>query len=151
MTTRREEFINGMSFTLESLEVIWCKLVTPDEFEGKKRWKLTAILPDALADSMEKAGMNVKVTKEDVPRRCIDSYRNCVTRKGKTLSMIKVMDESGAEIDGAIVGNGSVCDLNVSARYCTVGGKEHCPLRLDSVIVKKLVPYNVKGGESPFK
>jgi len=150
MTTRREEFVDGMSYTLKNMKVEWCKLVTPDEFEGKKFWTLMVMLPSSLAESMAEAGMNVKFTKDDTPRAYIQAKRNCKTKKGKQLTAPIVRDEDGEEIDGNIVGNGSVCDLNVNSRYCTVGGREHCPLRLDSVTVKKLVVYNAEGGESPF-
>ena len=150
MTTRREEFIEGMSYTLENMKVEWCKLVTPDEFEGKKKWCLNIMLTDKLAEDMSEAGMNVKFTKEDTPRPFVVAYRYTETKKGKAIPMPRCFDEAGLEMDGATIGNGSVCDINVNSQYCTVAGKEHCPLRLDSVVVKELVVYNKEGGESPF-
>ena len=150
MTTRREEFIEGMSYTLKDQKVQWCNLVTPDEFEGKKFWKLTIVLNSALAESMAEAGMPVKFTKDDTPLSILVVKRNCKTKKGKELAMPKVFDENGEEIDGSMVGDGSICDVNVTSRYVTVGGKEHCPTYLDSVTVKKLVVKNLGGGESPF-
>ncbi len=149
MKNRREEFIEGLSYTLKDQKVIWCKLVEPDEFEGKLFWKLTILLDKKLAKAMEDCGMNVKETKDDPPRLIISAKKNCETKKG-SLTAPSVLDESGEPLDGSLIGDGSICDVNVYSRYVMVGGREHCPMYLDSIVVKELVTNEV-GGESPFE
>ena len=61
-----------------------------------------------------------------------------------------VGDDGETPVDGSKVGNGSIVNLNVYAKYWEVNGETFLPLRLNSVQIVKLVEYTGGTGFKPI-
>ena len=148
-----KDFIEGRKFTLSNVKVEWAYLVKPDKSFNKSIWKITGRLEEAMAMSMLDAGFNVKNTKDgnkfkagDAEYFFIECTKKTHTKEGKEMTPPDVKDRDGeTDVDGSRVGNGSVCNINIFARYTEVNGKTFLPAYLNAVQVLELVMYNPTG------
>ncbi len=156
----KQEFIEGMPYTLSNMEIRHAHLKRTDTpvFEGKpgkEKWYVDALVEPAMAQSMLDSGMKVKPFSEDDPQQYIRATRLVKTTKGKAMKPPKITDmETGEPIDGDTIGDGSIVNLKVYSKYCKVMGQMYCPVRLNEVEVVKLVEYSRSDGESegnPFE
>lgn len=146
-------FLEMFEFDLDNVEIYYAFLFKPDT-KYESCWKATIILPDSLALEMKNLGFNVRDKKfGDETKQVIVAKRKTHTREGKAMYPPKVVDAGTADSDPQYwdenvgIGNGSVCNLKVAARYVDVGGKTRLPLYLNSVQVVEHKPYD----SSPFK
>ena len=145
-------FESKTKFTISNVPIFYAKIFEDhyDDYEGKLRYKLTMQLDPALAGRMESSGFNIKFSDEG--GAYLDAFRNHKTKDGKVLPPPKVVFEDGSTYDKEVhgfIGNGTVCDLEVSAQYYTMKQKQgkqmvdvtYLPCYLDKVIIKEFVPY----------
>lgn len=152
MTTIREDFVKGKIFPLPNLEVEWCHLTKPDTKFGKSQWELTCRLPEQLATDMKEAGFNVKKKSDHAKFQAgapdywfIVAYRKTQTSKGVALTPPKIFERDGKTLFEGLVGNGTVLNVKISAKYVEVSGEMKLPCRLVSAQIVTLVPYGDDG------
>lgn len=150
---RDSRFDEMFEFDLNNMECHYIYLFKPDtKFESV--WKVTVVLPEALATEMASKGFNVvdkEINGKEV--KCIVAKRKTHTRDGKAMYPPKVFD-AGTQTEApkywpedVAIGNGSRLNLKVAATYREISGKTRLPLYLNAAQVVKHVPY----GGSPFK
>ena len=146
-----EEYIEGANFVLKDVPVKWAHVLEPDtKFEHA--WKIDAILDKDMADSMAAAGFGVK--ESDDGEFSLTIKTKCKTKNGKDNRAPKVVGRDLAPFTEPI-GNGSVCNIKVWAKYIEVSGKTYLPAYLDGVQVVDHVAYDASGfenldGNAPF-
>ena len=150
--TIREEFVKGKIIALPNLEVEWCHVQKPDTQFGKSQWEMTCRLPETLALEMKEVGFNVKKKSQGKNFKAgsedywfIVAYRKTQTAKGEPLTPPKIFKRDGQTIEEALIGNGSICNVKISAKYVEVSGEMKLPCRLISAQVVKLVPFGDAG------
>ena len=155
MATIREDFIKGKIVTFPNLEVEWCHVTKPDTGFGKSQWEITCRLPDSLAEEMREVGFNVKKKSEmkkykagDPDYYFIVAYRKTQTSKGQQLDPPKIFERDGRTLNTGLIGNGSILNVKVSAKYIEVSGETKLPCRLISAQIVELVPYGDGGFEA---
>ena len=134
-----DQFIAGASFTMKDRPVKWA-MVLPDHPDTKyeHRWKVDIVLDEAWKNNLQKAGFNVYQDGDgDWILRVIKKVK---TRAGKTQSPPTLISEEGEPVTTAI-GNGSICDIRVYAKYNTVAGKTFLNAYLNKVTVKEHLVY----------
>jgi hypothetical protein len=138
----RDEFIDGEEFVLSNVPCKWASLIRPDtRFEHV--WKIDAILTKDQADRMKAVGFNVKQDKEgDWFIRC---KKKVQTKSGSPMEPPRVVGRDGATPFTEEVGNGSIVNIKVFAKYKEVNGQTHLPAYLNAVQVLEHVPYNSSG------
>lgn len=95
---------------LMNVKVKWAKLVTPDEYKGKKKWSVN-IYPSTDEQWKELTEAGVRVRKEkDTGVEFILGQRNCITTRGEAVTPPQVVDIYRNPFNGQI-GNGSVCNI----------------------------------------
>lgn len=139
---------NGVRFDIPNAELFYAK-VTPDnldEYEGKKRYKVTLRFDKELMEKFEDAGMNVKETEDG--DKVIDTFRNYEYAKSKELLPPPVLVfADGTKYDPSehgLIGNGTKATVSVSSKYIKVGKNWYLPLYLDKITFTDFVSY---GGE----
>ena len=152
---KRPEFEEGKQFDLKDVQVQWCYLAEPDtKFEHC--WKLTARLNESLAKSMMAAGFNVKHSSalKDFEAGNDEYYyleckSKCKTKEGKDNKPPFVKGRDGkTNVDGGVVGNGSICNVRIFAQYKEVSGTLHLPAYLNGVQVVTLCEYTPNSFDS---
>lgn len=142
------KFESKCKFVIENVPVYYAMLFEDfrDNYEGKETYKITALLPDGLADKMEASGFNIK--EDDEGHKFLDCKRNCKLKSGKEMPPPIIVWDDGSKFDrdeAGSIGNGTVCDLHVTAQYTKVGKVTHLPCYLDKVVIKEFVPYDGGG------
>ena len=140
-------FVDMFEFPLNGIETLYAFLFTPDT-KYESCWKATLVLPDEMAESMRKVGFNVRTKEFDGElKNIIVAKRKTHTRDGKAMYPPKVYDAGTEGSDpqawpkDVAIGNGSICNFIVAARYVEVGGKTRLPLYLNQVQVVEHVAY----------
>ena len=93
-----------------NVKVKWAKLVTPDDYKGKKKWVVN-IYPstDEQWKELTEAGVRVRQEK-DTNVEYVIGQRNCITTKGEVVTPPQVVDIYRNPFNGQI-GNGSICNI----------------------------------------
>ena len=148
----RKDLIKGKKFPIPNVFVEWCHLVKPDTGFGKSQWELTLRLPEKLAFDMRAAGFNVRHTDGkkkfkagDEEYYFIVAYRKTVTSKGVELTPPKVFERDGKTIFEGLIGNGSKCNVKISAKYLEISGETKLPCRLVAIQLVDLVEFGNDG------
>jgi hypothetical protein len=146
------KFDEMYDFDLNGVQIRWPHLFKPDT-AYESVWSVDIILPEKLAADMAKVGFLVKETEVDGEKvKFIKAKRKTHKKDGSPMYPPRVYDSGTPDRDpqkwdpNIAIGNGSVCNVKVAARYLEVGGKTRLPLYLNSVQVVNHVPYN----NSPF-
>lgn len=93
---------------LYNVKVMFPKLVTPDNFKGKKSWKVNIYpMPDQM-DDLKAEGVRIRTDKAG--NEYIIGQRNCISKKGEKVSPPEVVDMFKQPFDRQ-VGNGSICNI----------------------------------------
>ena len=149
-----EAFIKGDEFTIQRCKVKWA-MVQADRPDTKYEhcWKCNIILDEEWKDNLLKSGFKVHQDKDG--DWVLVVKRKCKTRDGKTQSPPKVVGIDGRTKVEDAVGNGSLCNIIVYAKYQTVNSKTTLQAYLNAIQVLDLVPYEGGGGfkdetEAPF-
>ena len=150
--TVRKEFIKGKIFPIMNVDIEWAHVTKPDTQFGKSQWEITMRLPEKLANDMLDAGFNVKkksdgkkFKKGDEDYFFIVAYRKTQTSKGVKLDPPKVFERDGQTLYTGLIGNGSKCNVKISAKYLEISGETKLPCRLVSIQVVDLVAYGNDG------
>lgn len=93
---------------LYNVKVMFPKLVTPDDYKGKKAWKVNIYPKADQLDDLRNAKVRIRTDKEGV--EYIVGQRNCISKKGEKVSPPEVVDMFKRTFVGQ-VGNGSICNV----------------------------------------
>jgi len=147
--TKNEAFEGkGMKFTMFAAPIMFAKITEEnmDDYEGKLRFKVTIVVDSEMGPKMEENGFNVK--QDDDGNYLVDAYKLRITGKGddmKTNGPPDVVFADGTKWDykehGGI-GNGTIADVEVFAKYVKVGKEWRLPLYLNKIILVDFVAYN---------
>ena len=151
--TKNPRFISKKSveFPLDMVEVWYAHLNRPDT-KYENAWKVNIILPKATADSFLAVGFNVK-EKDFKDGKGVRSFviakKKTHTASGDALYAPKIFQQNGKDLwdKDTNIGNGSIMNLKVAARYMEINGKTLLPLYINSGQVVNLVEYI----SSPFE
>lgn len=141
-----EAFVDGETFVIKNRPVKWAK-VDPEFPDTKYEpcWKVDIVLDEEWKDNLTKSGFNIhQDTDGDWVLRC---KRKVKTMKGKTQTPPRVVGLDGRTPFTEAIGNGSICNIEVFAKYNEVAGKTHLTSYLNAIQVANHVPY---GGGSSF-
>lgn len=143
-------------FTLPKVECAYLYLFTPDTAFNDSKWKVTMFLSDAVAAKLQKVGFNVKTwgTKEGKEpskydgRQYLVASRKTHTKEGKTMYPPKVYEADGRTYwdKDVAIGNGSICNVVVAAKYMEIKGETILPCYLNHIQIEVHEEYN----SSPF-
>jgi hypothetical protein len=141
----RQEFVEGEVFALINVKVKWAALNKPDtRFEPC--WKVDAVLSPDQAEKMKAVGFRIRQDADgDWVLRC---KKKCRTKSGQPMEAPRVVGRDGVTPFTENIGNGSVMNINVFAKYIEVAGKTHLPAYLNEAQVVEHVPYT--GGSPGF-
>jgi hypothetical protein len=141
---RIEKFEEGCVLPITNRPVKWASLITPDT-KFDPCWKIDIVLTKEQADKMKSAGFKVRQdTDGDWILRAKKKVR---TKSGQPMSAPTVVGRDGVTPFTENVGNGSICNVNIFAKYIEVSGQTYLPAYLNEVQVVEHVPY---GGGSGF-
>jgi hypothetical protein len=144
-----EAFVKGAAFTIEDRPVKWA-MVLPEHPDTKyeHRWKVDVVLDEAWKENLQKAGFNIYQDGDgDWILRVIKKVK---TRAGKTQAPPTVVAKDGTPVT-VPVGNGSVCDTRVYAKYNTVAGKTFLNAYLNKLTVNEHVLYEGGADDVDFE
>jgi hypothetical protein len=135
----------GSVLPITNRPVKWAALINPDtKFEAC--WKLDVVLTKEQAEKMLAVGFGVKVDKDG--DHVLRVKKKCRTKKGDLMTPPTVVGRDGQTPFTENVGNGSICNINIFAKYIEVNGNTYLPAYLNEVQVLEHVPYNGGGGFS---
>ena len=137
-----KRFIAGDNITLRNVKVRWAHLQTPDTMY-KPMFSVECILEPADAAVLTELGMNVK-DSEDGPFIKAKTY--VTTQAGKKNRPPRIVGKNPKEPFTDEVGNNSVCNVIIWAKYRKVKGEIHLPAYLDAVQVIEHVEYTGNSG-----
>ena len=128
-----EDYVKGVEFPLNNVKVIWADIMadSPDT-KYEACWKLDAVLEKGMAKSMEAAGFGVK---EKDGEFTLTIKKKCRTKAGKEQAPPSVVGRDGRTPFTEDVGNGSVCNVIVFAKYNEVKGITYLTPYLNGVQV----------------
>jgi hypothetical protein len=134
-----DKFIEGEVFPLTNVPCKWASLKDPDtRFEHC--WKVDLILTKEQAEKMKAVGFNVKQDSEG--EWYLRAKKKTKTKSGTPLEPPRVVSRDGSTPFTERIGNGSILNVNIFAKYLEVNGKTHLPAYLNEVQVVEHVPYS---------
>lgn len=132
---------------IDNVEVMWAHLIQPDTAFGGNKWCVDIVLPEELAADMEAAGFNMKQLKDKdkkvIHQNVVTAKREVATSKGtnKPPALFGPDGSPGWDKD---IGNGSICNLKLTARKWPVSST--ITLYVEQVQVVKHVEFEAGGG-----
>ena len=134
---------NYVKFKLTNVKVFWAKVHEPDtKYEHK--WCVDIHLEDALAEELKKLGFDIKdKTNKDgtVTKNLFKVSKKCRTAKGVENKPPQVVGQDGKTPFTEQIGNGSIVNLNLSAKAWPIKGTWILSAYLDGVQVVDPVEY----------
>jgi len=132
-----------VKFELKDVILEYPHLHEPDtRFDAVGKYKVNCIIPDDVASDMEYIGFNVKVND--------DGQKYVIVQRKPHLGQPKVTQDGNA-VDTRKIGNGSIANVEVSARSVTVAGRTHLPIYIEEIKIDDLVVYEGAGGSTSVK
>jgi len=136
------------SIVIRSAELFWAKLDQPvNPFNAPQpHWELQIRTRNkAEAKKWKDYGMTCSLKEDDNGSYYqVNLKRKAFTRDGVARDPVKVVDGQLMPIDGGILGNGSVGNVQIETYKYTMNGNDGIGFSLKAVQVSKLVEY--KGG-----
>jgi len=136
------------SIVIRNAELFWAKLDQPvNPFNAPQpHWEIQIRTRDKDEAKKWKAqGMNVNLKEDDSGTfNQVNLKRKAFTKNGDPREPVKVVDGQLMPIDGGVVGNGSVGNVQIDTYKYTMNGKDGIGFSIKAVQVTKLVEY--KGG-----
>jgi hypothetical protein len=159
-----EKFIKGyVNINLSNIECHWCHLVTPDIAFGNNKWCLEMRLDDTLAEQMKQLGFDVKDKMKDgvvVAKNVLKAKKEVILKSGKKQTAPTVVGPDGKTLWTEDIGNGTVCNLQLSCKAWPISGNMQMSAYVDAVQVVTHVAYSgsfsdvsgdtEKGDDVPF-
>ena len=140
----KEMFQSGayVPFTLKGVLLQWAKHLTePDtEFDPVGKYKVNCIVDEDIAREMKEIGFNVKKNKDD-------EYFVVPTRK-PDLGLPPVENVRGEAVDARKIGNGTIADVEVKAKYYPKLGR--LSIYIEKITIIDLVEYEGSGEKVSF-
>lgn len=136
-TMNDPRFEAGETLAIKNVPVRWAHLINPDTMY-QPQWSVEMLLNAADAKQMKALGFNVK-DSEDGP--FLKAKSVVTTRGGKVNRKPVLVGPDPAVPFEEEVGNGSVCNVLVYAKYVTVSGKKYLACYLNGVQVIEHVAY----------
>jgi hypothetical protein len=136
--TMRQEFIDGMEFPINGVAVKWAYLDAPDtRFEHK--YKVDLVLTKDQAEKMKAVGFKIKTDKDG--DFVLTATKKTRTKGGKVMEAPRVVGRDGQTPFTEKVGNGSIINIKIFAKYTEVSGNTFLPAYINSVQVLSHVPF----------
>ena len=136
--TMRDEFIEGDNFTLANVPVKWASLLKPDtRFEPC--YKVDLILTKDQAERMAAVGFKVRTDKDG--DKVLRVKKKTMTKSGTPMEAPSCVGPDGETIFTERIGNGSVLNVSIFAKYIEVSGTTYLPAYLNGVQVVEHVAY----------
>ena len=136
--TMRDEFIDGDNFTLANVPVKWASLLKPDtRFEPC--YKVDLILTKDQAERMAAVGFKIRTDKDG--DKVLRVKKKTMTKSGTPMEPPSCVGPDGETVFTERVGNGSVLNVSIFAKYIEVSGTTYLPAYLNGVQVVNHVPY----------
>jgi hypothetical protein len=143
----KAEFVEGAVLPLSNVKVKWAALQEPDtKFEPC--WKIDIIITEEQANNLKAVGF--KCRQDSDGDWILRAKKKVRTKSGKAQRAPLVVGRDGRTPITDNVGNGSLCNVNVYAKYVEVAGVTHLPCYLNEVQVIDLVPYSGSTGFKPI-
>ena len=134
----RDEFIEGDNFTLANVPVKWASLDKPDtRFEPC--YKADLILTKDQAERMAAVGFKIRTDKDG--DKVLRVKKKTMTKSGTPMEAPSVVGPDGETLFTQKVGNGSILNVSIFAKYIEVSGVTYLPAYLNGVQVVSHVPY----------
>jgi len=152
-----QKYADGyVKFKLTNIKVFWAKVHEPDtKFEHK--WSVDCHLEDGLAGELKKLGfaVNDKTLKDGtVIKNLFKVTKKVRTAKGVENKPPQVVGADGRTPHTEQIGNGSICNLNLSAKAWPIKGTWILSAYLDGVQVVDGVEFggfdDVSGDTNDF-
>jgi len=141
------------SIVIRNAELFWAKLDKPvNPFNAEyPHWELQIRTRDKEeAQSWKEHDMKVTLKEDDSGTFYqVNLKRKAFTRAGDARDPVKVVDGQLMPLDGGVLGNGSIGNVQIDTYKFNMNGKEGTGFSLRAVQVLKLVEY--KGNSSPFE
>ena len=138
-----QKFVEGCILPIVNRPVKWAALTQPDT-RYESCWKMDIILTKEQADALTEAGFKVKTDKDgDLILR---AKKKTHRKNGEQMSAPRVVGRDGVTPFTEMLGNGTICNVNLYCKYVEVQGTTYLPARLNEVQVVKHIPY---AGASP--
>ena len=135
------KYLKGyVKMKLSNVTVHWAHLLKPDTAFNGNKWHLTASLSDELAEALRKEGFTI-VDKGTI-KNVLKVKKEALTAKGVANEPPFIVGPDGRTPFTQEVGNGSICNLLISAKAWTVRGATMISAYLDGVQVVSHVPYS---------
>ena len=137
-----------VNFNLSNIECFWVHLdpKSPDTAFGNNKWCLEMRLPDEVAAQLKALGFTV-VDKTDkdgvVVKNIFKAKKEVLTKSGDMQQPPRVVGPDGRTPwdFNEVIGNGTICNLQLSAKAWPIKGKWQMGCYVVAVQVVNYVPY----------
>lgn len=141
---RVEAFVEGQTFIIENVIVDWASVFKPNT-RFRPEWSVQIRVPGDTVQKFFDVGFRLKQQPDG--SYTLRARRYCRLDNGDELAPPEVVDADNnpwSETRG-LIGNGSLCNVMVRAKYTTYQGVEGLSCYLEGLQVINLVPYEAKG------
>lgn len=139
-----------VQFRLNNVEVWWAKVHKPDTAFGNNRYTIDMHLEDAVAKQMIAEGFSVKDKEAkdgSTIKNVLRAKKDAITKNGTPQKAPEVVGPDGKTPFTEDIGNGSICNLILSARAWDINKKWVLTVYLEKVQVVKHVSFAGSGFE----
>ena len=143
-----------MEFSQEHMQIggiaKWAKVIKPqvDDFNPEGLWSVELEVDEDTQEALTSNGVQPKKGTEN----CFVFKRKTKSRKGSDIPAPLVFDSQGEPWDGALIGNGSTINIDVSFYAHPATTQYGLGKWLNAVQVVEHIPYEGKGWDhNPFK
>jgi hypothetical protein len=134
------------NYRVDNVELNWAKLDKPVAPFGTEQWELQIATTDkSVADELSANHLTVK---ERDGKFTVSLKRKAKKADGTPNKPVLVVDASTKELDPAIIGNGSIGNVQLFQYPYDTAGRKGIATQLVAVQVVQLEEYNPSGGFS---
>jgi len=142
--TKLAKYEAGDTFILKGCKTKYNYTIQPDtKYDSDGVWKTTVVLNDEDNKILREEGFNVRVDGDN--DNVLTVKRKCRTAAGKEQDPPRVVDGQKNPIT-EMIGNGSVCNIQVYAKYNNPRNPDQVCAYLNAMQVTTLVPYSGGSG-----
>ena len=145
-------------FKLSNVKVFWAHINKPDTAFGGNKWTVEMRLEDEIATALKSIGFNVNDKKDkegnDI-KNVFKAKKEVATRAGKEQTPPVCVGADGKTPFTDDIGNGSICNLNLSAKAWQIRGEWTLACYIEGIQVVQHEAYSggfedVSGDSSGF-
>ena len=133
-----------VKLSLTNVEVYWAHVQKADREFGNNKWHLQMRLDDKLAEELKAEGFNVKDKTDkqgNVAKNTLIAKKEVMKKNGQPNKQPYIKGPDGKTDFTDNIGNGSILNLNLSAKAWKIRGKWSLSCYLDGIQVVNHVPY----------